>query len=107
MSALTLVSENSHKLGGCWHSDKLYLKSKPDDKVYGIRFEECDRTTREWMKVHLLDYQEGLIGTKKIHKLVVKDAEKEDSTPFLIIAETYTTGQFNPQQGSDDGQGNN
>jgi hypothetical protein len=50
----------------------------------------------------LYDYKEGLIGTKKIFKLVVKYADVADSTPFLIIADKLTRGTFDPKPTDND-----
>lgn len=82
----------------CLHGDNLYVKYSAEDTFYPIKFEKCNRSNRGWYYLHLLDYREGLIGTKKIFKLVVKDAAKEDSAPFLIIAEKLTRGHFEPKE---------
>ncbi len=81
----------------CWHGSNVYVKVSKEEQYYVLRFEECDRTNRGWTYLHLLTYNEGLIGTDKIFKLEVKDAEKEDATPFLIIAKKYTRGTFDPK----------
>lgn len=81
----------------CWHGSNLYVKANKDESHYTIRFEGCDRTNRGWTYLHLLDFSEGLIGTKKIYKLIVKEVDKEGSSPFLIIAEKYTRGTFDPK----------
>ena len=81
----------------CWHSSNLYVKARKDAPSYFVRFEECDRTNRGWSFLHLLSYSEGLIGTQKVHKLVVKDINKEDAQPFLIMAKKMIRGEFNPE----------
>lgn len=81
----------------CWHANNLYVAVSKDAPYYFVRFEECDRSNRGWSYLHLLSYSEGLIGTKKVHKLVVRNANDENATPFLIIATKMTRGSFNPK----------
>lgn len=86
----------------CWHGSHLYVKVSKESPHYVIRFEGCDRVNRGWTYLHLYDYKEGLIGTKKIFKLVVKYADDADSAPFLIIAEKLTRGTFDPKPTDND-----
>ena len=86
----------------CWHGSHLYVKASKESQHYVIRFEGCDRVNRGWTYLHLYDYKEGLIGTKKIFKLVVKYADDADSAPFLIIAEKRTRGTFDPKPTDND-----
>ena len=85
----------------CWHGSNLYVAVSKDAPFYFARFEECDRSNRGWSYLHLLSYSEGLIGTKKVHKLVVRDANDNGKAPFLIIATNLTRGQFNPNPNDD------
>ena len=98
MEEIYKAQKNADKpLYCCWHANNLYVAVSKDAPYYFVRFEDCDRSNRGWSYLDLLSYSEGLIGTKKVHKLVVRNTDDKNAAPFLIIATKMTRGSFNPK----------
>lgn len=97
----SIQKSHQNPLYCCWHADKLYVAESKDSKFYFVRFDECNRSNRGWSYLDLLSVSEGLIGTKKVFKLVVRSADNDKETPFLIMANKMVRGQFKPNQDND------